>query len=72
MNNDLDTLIKALQIFRKYGNPTYPIQCEHDIMYVLVPDRSVSAEDKKQLAHYGFFGGSEDPSVFYSNRFGSA
>ena len=71
MNNDLETLIKALQIFRKYGNPTYPIQCEHDIMYV-IPGASISAEDKKQLTHYGFFGDSEDPGVFYSNRFGSA
>ena len=71
MNNDLDTLIKALQIFRKYGNPIYPTHCEHDVLYVVVPDMRISAEDEALLEHYGFFSDGPDPHVFYSHRFGS-
>lgn len=30
----MEDLIKALQIFMKYGNPAYPFHCEHDILYI--------------------------------------
>lgn len=30
----MDDLIKALQIFRKYGNPVNPVHAEHDELYV--------------------------------------
>ncbi len=30
----MEDLIKALQIFLKYGNPRNPTHCEHDVLYV--------------------------------------
>ena len=68
----MEDLIKALQIFLKYGNPYAPTHCEHDIMYIssdIMPD-DVSPEDIKALDELGFhiddeFGG------FASYRYGS-
>lgn len=66
----MDDLIKALQILRKYENPTYPTHCEHDELYVDVDASLVSKEDLKTLEELGF-----DPSTeakgFYSYKFGS-
>jgi len=55
----MDDLIKALQIFRKYGNPEYPTHCEHDVLTIcgINPD-DVSEEDKKDLEGLGFTVGS--------------
>ena len=71
----MENLIKALQIFLKYGNPTYPTHCEHDVLYVvgISPD-IVSDEDKAELEELGFLwkepdAGAED--TFYSFRYGS-
>jgi len=30
----MEDLIKALQIFLKYGNPAHPFYCEHDELTV--------------------------------------
>ena len=30
----MKNLIKALQIFLKYGNPKWPTHCEHDNLYI--------------------------------------
>lgn len=67
----MDDLIKALQIFRKYGNPESPTICGHDIMYIvgIRPDE-VSEKDKKTLDKLGFHVGDSDG--FESYRFGSA
>lgn len=67
----MDELIKALTIFRKYGNPKNPTHCEHDIMFVSIDAKLVSDEDKAVLDELGF---SEDSQYgnFYSYRFGSA
>lgn len=53
----MNDLIEALQIFSKYGNPTYPIHCEHDVLMIspeISPDL-VSKEDRDKLEELGFF-----------------
>ena len=72
----MEDLIKALQIFSKYGNPKYPTHCEHDVLMIcgIDPD-DVSGEDTAELKKLGFLVG--DPiegceDGFYSFRFGSA
>jgi hypothetical protein len=70
----MDDLIKALQIFRKYGNPEYPTHCEHDRLMIcgIDPD-DVSEKDKIVLdKELGFFIDDEDEPCFVSYRFGSA
>lgn len=66
----MEDLIKALQIFLKYGNPTYPTHCEHDKLTVAIDPAIVSEEDKAQLDKLGFFPSEEDDD-FISFRFGS-
>ena len=68
----MEDLIKALQIFLRYGNPSYPTHCEHDVMYICgIEPEAVSEEDKKELDGLGFFVG-EDGDGFMSFKFGSA
>jgi hypothetical protein len=66
----MENLIKALQIFLKYGNPKYPTHCEHDVLHIvgINPDE-VSHEDIIELESLGF---SNDEDGFYSFKFGSA
>lgn len=68
----MEDLIKALQIFIKYGNPEYPTHCEHDVMMIvgINPD-DVSEKDKQELDKLGFIF-NEDEECFMSFRFGSA
>jgi len=69
----MDKLIKALQIFLKYDNPTYPTQCEHDELMICGnynPER-MSAADVAELEELGFRW-SDNYEVFQSLRFGSA
>ena len=68
----MENLIKALQIFLKYGNPNYPTHCEHDYLYVDINPSLVSDEDKAELDKLGFFVDSEyDGDGFGSFRYGS-
>ena len=70
----MEDLIKALQIFLKYGNPRYPTHCEHDILTIMEidPDK-VSDEDKDELDKLGFFVGDEyGEPAFHSYKYGSA
>lgn len=67
----MEQLIEALQILLKYGNPTYPTHCEHDVLCVLIPPRDVSPEDRQKLNGLGFIGGDDD-DYFVSFRYGSA
>lgn len=70
----MKALIEALQIFLKYGNPTYPTHCEHDVLTIVgIDPAEVSAEDTKKLDDLGFFVSTEygDPQ-FRSYRYGSA
>lgn len=68
----MDDLIKALQIFRKYGNPEWPTHCEHDIMYVSINPSDVTEEDIKSLEKLGFTPNYDYEPMFSSYRFGSA
>lgn len=65
----MDDLIKALQIFRKYGNPGAPTHCEHDVLLVAIDPELVSEEDKLILDELSFFDDNE--GSFISYRFGS-
>jgi len=70
----MEDLIKALQILLKYGNPSYPTHCEHDILTIvdIFPDQ-VSDEDKEELEKLGFFVGNEfGEEAFHSFKYGSA
>ena len=68
----MEGLIKALQIFLKYGNPAYPTTCEHDIMYICgIDPNDVSGEDKVKLEELGF-DIDNDLDQFYSFKYGSA
>lgn len=67
----MSDLIKALQIFLKYGNKHNPTHCEHDVMIVGVDPELVSAEDILELSKLSFDAYYDDLDVFYSYRFGS-
>ena len=70
----MEQLIEALQILLKYGNPSYPTHCEHDILTICGIDPSdVSDEDKEKLDDLGFFVGDEyGDEAFHSFKYGSA
>jgi hypothetical protein len=66
----MEDLIKALQIFLKYGNEHYPTACSHDVLWIArIQASDVSEEDKETLEVLGF---RVDGEQFYSNRFGAA
>ena len=67
----MENLIKALQIFLKYGNPKWPTHCEHDVMYVNINYNLVTIDDKILLRDLGFVHNIED-NTFKSYVFGSA
>ena len=68
----MEDLIKALQIFLKYGNPKYPTYCAHDELTIAgINPAEVSDEDKKKLDELGFFVDDEE-ECFRSFKFGSA
>jgi len=68
----MEDLIKALQIFLKYGNPRNPCHCGHDYLYVDIDASLVSDEDKEELDKLGFFPDTEyDNEGFGSFRYGS-
>jgi hypothetical protein len=64
-------LIEALNIFLKYGNPTYPTHCEHDVMYVSIDPSLVSDEDLASLDELGFTPDHGFADVFKSYKFGN-
>ena len=68
----MDDLIKALEIFRRYGNPSRPTHCEHDELFVMINPADVSLEDLEVLDRLGFRPSDEDGVTFSSYRFGSA
>ena len=67
----MEDLIKALQIFLKYGNPKYPTHCEHDELTVDINPGIVSDEDIKILSELGFFVDEENDDCFKSFKFGN-
>lgn len=66
----MENLIKAFQIFLKYGNPEYPTHCEHDVLYVDINPELVSEEDKDKLDELGFIY-DENDNMFFSYHYGS-
>jgi len=62
-------LIEALNIFLKYGNPTHPTHCEHDVLHVACDPDLVSEDDINSLEILGFF--PDDVGGFSSYRYGS-
>lgn len=68
----MEDLIKALQIFLKYGNPKWPTNCSHDQLAIMeISKEQVSDEDVEALEKLDFFWSEED-ECFISFRFGSA
>lgn len=68
----MEDLIKALQIFLKYGNPEYPTHCwRNQLSIVGIDTNIVTDEDKDELKRLGFET-DEDERYFYSFRFGSS
>ena len=67
----MENLIKALQIFIKYGNPDYPTWCEHDVLHVDINCEEVSDKDIEELDKLGFIP-NVDCDGFMSFRYGSA
>jgi hypothetical protein len=70
----MEDLIRALQIFIKYGNPDYPTCCEHDILTICgIEPEIVSANDKIKLKELGFIVSDEwGEEAFVSFKYGSA
>jgi hypothetical protein len=66
-----DALIEAFTIFRKYGNPSSPTFCDHDVLYVCADYHAVSDDDKARLEVLGFIRNEADDG-FMSFDFGSA
>jgi hypothetical protein len=64
----MSDLIKALQIFLKYGDPRWPTHCEHDVLYVMIDPSIISKDDLSTLDEIGFF---DNGDHFESFRFGS-
>lgn len=68
----MEDLIKALQIFLKYGNPRSPSHCERDYFYISINPELVSEEDIIELDTLGFFIDQEyGGEGFGSFRYGS-
>lgn len=66
-------LIEALTILLKYGNPSYPTCCEHDVLIVHIDASTVSAEDLARLETLGFRVTEEyGEPCFHSFRFGAS
>lgn len=66
----MDDLIKALQILRKYANPEYPSNCDHDCFRIHINPELVGIGDIKELEKLGF-DVDEDLDCFTSSKFGS-
>lgn len=66
----MNDLIRALLIFNKYCDKSYPTSCEHDELRVHVSPSKVSWEDTVELHQLGFTTDSE-LDCFVSYRFGS-
>jgi hypothetical protein len=67
----LQALIDALLIFRKYGNPKWPTNTGHDVLYVKGPEPDkMTPEDVGELDRLNF-NWDEDIESWSSYVFGS-
>ena len=52
----MNDLIKALQIFQKYQDNTWPTHCEHDILMISgIGKKELSKEDREEVERLGFY-----------------
>jgi len=65
-----EALIEAFEIFRKYDNPKWPLNCQYDKLFVDVSPEKVSEKDLERLDALGFIE-NEGLDGFKSFRFGS-
>jgi len=65
----MENLIKALQIFLKYGNPDYPTNCVHDELQINIEIELVSEEDLVSLESLSFR--PNEFGCFSSTKYGS-
>ena len=65
----MENLIKAFQIFLKYGNPSHPTNCVHDELQVNIDPVLVSEEDLELLESLSFRPNEFDG--FSSTKYGS-
>lgn len=69
----MENLIEALQIFLKYGNPTYPTHCEHDTLHICDYEwDKISKKDQEALEELGFFNSEDSDEGIISFKYGSA
>jgi len=66
----MSNLIKALQIFLKYGDEEWPTNCSHDEFAVMIDPAIVSDEDIVLLDDLGFFP-EDGEDWFVSYKYGS-
>lgn len=70
--DNMEKLIKALQIFLKYANPANPTHCEHDELWIMDVDiHDMAPEDIAEVEELGFHWSENDDS-WKSYHFGSA
>jgi hypothetical protein len=72
---NLSSLIEALTIIRKYNDPEFPTNCQHDVLFVEGPSpSSMEWQDVDRLTQLGFVwpeqGGDYDGG-WISFRFGN-
>lgn len=68
---DVDDLIEALTIFRKYGNAHSPTHCEHDVLIIGgIGREEMTSLDQDRVRELSFFW-DEDSECWRSYRFGS-
>lgn len=68
----MTNLIKALTIFAKYQDLTYPTNCSHDVLAIIgITREEVSKEDAAALEGLGFLWDDND-ECWMSFRYGSA
>lgn len=68
MSKDLDGLIEAFQIFKKYlGDRQYNLGAEREAIYVYCSHELVSDEDKKRLLELGFYWCNEETGEAYGH-----
>lgn len=66
----MEDFIKALNIFMKHGNVTYPFSCEYEVLYIFPASNDFTEEEFKELDDLGFHYNEEDEN-FYSFKYGS-
>ena len=68
----MSDLIKALQIFLKYGDKSSPFYCNDETLQIHGYNiKDIDPKDVHTLENLGFHWTDEDDGYFYSFKFGS-